>query len=211
MAVAKKAGKVIIFDYDGTIVDSGDLVYKSFNEIAKKYGIKPIKTISKFSELYNKNIYDSIVDLGVSRKELPALINDWRRPFLDPNADVKLFPGMREVLNEISKKYIIFVVTSNSTEAIELSIKRFNLNKISKVLGAEVSTSKVEKIKMIREEYPNSDIYYIGDTKGDVIEAKKIGVKIIAVAWGVHSRTQIERARPDYIIDKPEELLRILN
>lgn len=207
----KDKKKVAIFDYDGTIVDSGELVFKAFNAICEKYGVKPIKTIKDFSNLYNKNIYDSIVELGVSKARLPELINDWRQPFLDPNADVKLFPKMKEVLKEIAKKYKLFVITSNSTHAIELSIKRFNLNMIEKVLGAEVSTSKVEKIKKIKSKYPNAVIYYIGDTRGDALEAKKMGVKTVAVAWGVHTRSQIEKGKPDFIIDSPEELLEILD
>ncbi len=51
--------------------------------------------------------------------------------------------------------------------------------------------------------------YYIGDTAGDVREAKQAGVKAVAVTWGWHSRETLEAAGPDFIVQEPEDLLKI--
>jgi phosphoglycolate phosphatase len=52
--------------------------------------------------------------------------------------------------------------------------------------------------------------FYIGDTVGDIKEARAAGVWTVAVTWGWHSRERLLAARPDFLVDTPEELLQIV-
>ncbi len=201
---------VLLFDYDGTLVSSLEAVKDALNAIALKYGVQPVTSTEAFRELYDKNVYDSIVERGLPRDKLPAFFNDWRKPFLKPNAQVSLIPGIKEVLHELAKKHHLAIITSNSREAIEVSIAHFKLEGIQEILGGDKQISKVEKIASVKKRFPQAEVYYIGDTKGDVLEGKKAGVKTVAVTWGVHSRKHLEEAEPTYLIDTPEELLAIL-
>lgn len=72
--------------------------------------------------------------------------------------------------------------------------------------------SKVEKIRHITERsgMQGNGTFYIGDTVGDILEAKQAGVKTVAVTWGWHTKEQLSVANPDSLIDSPEELLEII-
>jgi phosphoglycolate phosphatase len=78
------------------------------------------------------------------------------------------------------------------------------------VLGADFNFSKVEKILYAKGHYGMDARHtaYICDTAGDIREAREAGVKTVAVTWGWHPRERLERARPDAIVERPEDLLR---
>ena len=67
----------------------------------------------------------------------------------------------------------------------------------------------VAKIRQALAKYGTAkeDAWFIGDTTGDIREAKAVGIKTIAVTWGWHSREKLAAVEPDYLIDRPEELL----
>ncbi|MEK6910929.1 MAG: HAD hydrolase-like protein [Nanoarchaeota archaeon] len=203
-------GKVILFDYDGTILNSMDVVYKEYNKIAVKYKMKKVASFTDFMNLYDTNIYDSFFKLGLDKNKTKEFISDFRRPLIEADDKLHLFDKMDEVVEKISKKHLVIVITSNVTEVVEYSIKNHAVKGVSEVIGGDKEISKVKKIKSIIEKYPKSQIYYVGDTKGDIVESKKIGAIAVAVTWGHHSKKKLSDAGADYIVDKPEELLNIL-
>jgi phosphoglycolate phosphatase len=79
------------------------------------------------------------------------------------------------------------------------------------LLGADFRFSKKEKIAYLLEKYgiPGGQAFYIGDTAGDIGEARAAGVRSVAVSWGWHSRERLAAAHPDFLVDTPEELLTV--
>ena len=79
------------------------------------------------------------------------------------------------------------------------------------ILGADFLFSKKEKIDYALEKYgiPGEQTFYIGDTAGDIREARAAGVRSVAVTWGWHSRERLAAAQPDFLVDTPEGLLTI--
>ena len=71
--------------------------------------------------------------------------------------------------------------------------------------------SKKDKILYAINKYQIApeEIFYIGDTTGDIKEGKQAGVKTIGVTWGWHSKEKMAAAQPDYLFDKPEDLLQL--
>ena len=53
--------------------------------------------------------------------------------------------------------------------------------------------------------------YYVGDTKGDMIEGKKAGALTVAVTWGWHTREKLADASPDHMVHTPAELVTLLS
>ncbi len=203
--------KVVLFDYDGTILNSMDVVYKEYNKIADKYGMKKVASFKDFMLLYDTNIYDSFFKLGLDKNRVKEFISDFRRPLIEADDELDLFDKMNDVVERISKKNKIIVITSNVTEVVQHSINNHGVKGVSEVIGGDKEISKVKKIKSIIEKYHGRQIYYVGDTKGDIVEAKKVGVIAIAVTWGHHSKKKLSEAGADFIVYKPEELLKILN
>lgn len=205
----KKRKTILLFDYDGTIIDSVDIAYKVFKSIAKDYGLASPKTIKHFVELYKINFYESLIIKGLLRAQLPFFIKEFRAPFLEHEKKMRVFRGIKEVITKLSKKAKIIVVTSNLSDVIKSSIKSHRIKGISAIIGSDNYIGKVEVIRKIKRKYPKCEIFYIGDTKGDMLEARKAGVKSVGVTWGYHTKKELEEAKPDFIIDKPNQLLNI--
>ncbi|HOV34222.1 MAG TPA: HAD hydrolase-like protein, partial [Candidatus Hydrogenedens sp.] len=120
------------------------------------------------------------------------------------------FDGIREMLLCLTAVYPVFIISSNLTEAVQRFLTRENIDGIREVLGADIETSKVKKIKQVWEKYPEAIAYYIGDTCGDVHEGKEAGAITVAVAWGWHRPERLEKAKPHYLVHTPKELQLLL-
>lgn len=202
--------KILLFDYDGTIIDSLDVAFKAFNLIAFKYGLVKMKNKKEFAKLYNNNFYKSLTEMGLDEKDVQNFNIRLRDAFLKEGYGSKIFSGMKDVVNKLAEDNKIIVITSNITSTIKSSINELGLN-IHEVYGGDIEQSKVKKILMVKNNFPKSEIYYIGDTMGDVLEGKKARVKTVAVTWGYHSRKQLLKAKPDFVVDNPEGLLNIFD
>ena len=200
--------KVLLFDYDGTIVDSLDVAFRAYNMIAEEYSMPRMKSKEEFAGLYENNIYDAFIKLGLNHNKIKEFNYKLRDKFLECGYKPKLFNGIKKVVNQLHNTNRIIVITSNITKTIEESIEKANLD-IHEVIGGDKETSKVKKILSVKKRYPSAELFYIGDTIGDIIEGKKAGIKTVGVCWGYHSRKMIESVCPDFIAEKAEDLLKI--
>jgi len=78
---------------------------------------------------------------------------------------------------------------------------------IKGVLGSDIEPSKVKKIRMARKQFPSHASYYIGDTKGDMLEARRAGAIPVAAGWGRHDHQRLQSAQPLHILQAKEELV----
>lgn len=198
--------KILLFDYDGTIVNSMDSVYKGFNHAARVFKM-PQRTKAQVGRLYLNNIFVSLLKIGVPKARLDEFMDQMREGY--SNYKVKPFLKMREIIKELRNNNKVIIITSNYKKTIEQSLST-NKIKVDAVFGKEQGLSKVEKINKIKKKYPKNEILYIGDTVGDIKESRQAGVKSIAVAWGYNSKKDLINSKPDYLINKPQDLLKIL-
>jgi phosphoglycolate phosphatase len=123
---------------------------------------------------------------------------------------MKPFTAMLPVLDELKKNNILIVISSNDSPTIQEALRLYNFNGIfQEILGSDFKFSKKEKILYAIKKYSTApdDIYYIGDTAGDIKEGKQAGVKTVGVTWGWHSKEKMAASKPDYLFDSPQELL----
>jgi phosphoglycolate phosphatase len=200
---------LFIFDFDGVIVDSLGLYEKSVNVCLETMGQPPIPDRREFLTLFDDNFYEAIarrgVDVGKFTKVAASIA-----PTLDYDS-IRPFPELIPVLKKLRKEKRFVIISSNSSHAIRLILKKYSLDScFDDVLGYEFMLSKREKIFHAMKEFgtDRERSYYIGDTQGDIKEARSAGVKTIGVTWGWHPRERLAEAGPDYLIDSPEELLK---
>jgi phosphoglycolate phosphatase len=202
--------KLFLFDFDGVLVDSLSLYEKSVNICLERIGKPLIASREEFLDLFEDNFFSAIAKRGVdvgefmaaSKVVTPALNYGVVRPVTE------LLP----VLAELKKRHGLIIISSNSSFAIRLMLAKFGFDPyFDDVLGADFNFSKIEKILYAMGYYGTNvgHTFYICDTAGDIREAREAGVKAVAVTWGWHPRVRLERARPDAMIEQPEDLLRL--
>ncbi len=202
--------KLYLFDFDGVLVDSLSLYEKSVNICLERIGKPLIASREEFLDLFEDNFFSAIAKRGVdvgefmaaSKAVTPALNYGVVRPVTE------LIP----VLAELKKRHGLIIISSNSSFAIRLMLAKFGFDPyFDDVLGADFNFSKIEKILYAMGYYGTNGghTFYVCDTAGDIREAREAGVKAVAVTWGWHPRERLERARPDAMIEQPEDLLRL--
>ena len=202
--------KLFLFDFDGVLVDSLALYEKSVNLCLERIGKKQIETREEFLDLFEENFFSSVTKRGVDVGEF-MVASKTVTPILDYGI-VKPVADLIPILDELKKRHALVIISSNSTFAIRLMLEKFSfLPYFDDILGADFAFSKVEKILYARGHFGTNSGHtlYVCDTAGDVREARAAGVKTVAVTWGWHSRERLERANPDAIIEKLEDLLRL--
>jgi len=199
--------KVLIFDFDGVVTDSFEVVYTVCKNLLAKYGVM-IESKNAYTRMYDKNWFDAAIELGFPEEKTPELLELLQQELPKKYHQVEIFAGMKNALEQLELKHKVIIVTSGLTKVIEAYMKAQGLQQVE-VIGADKEVSKIKKIGKIKQKYTNAELYYIGDTKGDVLEGKSAGVKTVAVTWGYHKKETLETSKPDFIVDTPEELLKL--
>ena len=201
---------VLIFDYDGVLIDSFDIFMKYFLESCRKFNFDKVKNREDFLKIFNGNMYENMFKMGLSKEEILRIVLNVKKELLKNQEKIKLFDGIKETLNLISKDNTLIVVTSNDSEVVDKYFELKDIDVFDEIIGSDKEPSKIKKIEYIKENYSGNNYYYFGDTKGDIIEGKKAGVKTVAVSWGWHSKKELKEENPEYFLDKPEDIVKIL-
>ncbi len=201
---------VYIFDYDGVIIDSYEIFVTYFLKACEHEHIKDIKTESDFLKLYDKNMYENMFQMGMDKDQILRIVLFMKNSLLNHKQDLNLFPNIKETIQSLAQQIDLYIVTSSDTALVSELLHLHGIDVcFNGIIGSDHEPSKTKKIKTIIQQHPDDDYFYIGDTAGDIIEGKKAGVKTIAVTWGWHEKTRLNKEHPDYLVDHPEELLLI--
>ena len=156
-------------------------------------------------------MYESMLKMGITREKIFKIVKILRENLIKNQSKIKIFYGLNKVVKKLSYRNSIAIITSNETVVVEHFLKAKKINCFQIIIGSDKGLSKVEKIRMIQSKYPNSIYYYIGDTKGDIVEGKRAGIKTVAVTWGWHDKEKLVKEKPEYIVHSPKELLHLFD
>ena len=125
--------KYIVFDFDGTLVDSQDIFVSIYNQIAEKHGYKTVKE-ADIEPLRKLSIAERCKQLHVPLYKLPILAVEFYKLYQPSIKDLVLFDGMKRVLDELhSKGYGIAVISSNSEEHIRVFLHNNQIENIQDI------------------------------------------------------------------------------
>lgn len=205
-----KEKDLYLFDFDGVLSDSLDLYSEAVARCLERIGTPIVKTREDYLVLFEGNFYESMAARGVDLAAFTRAAKEIM-PGIDYDAMLP-FDGLIPVLESLKEGHRLLVISSNGSRTIRPMLVRFGFDSyFEEILGSDFLQSKKEKIAHALAKYgiPPERTYYIGDTTGDIVEARAAGVRTVAVTWGWHSRERLVAARPDFLVDTPEGLLRI--
>lgn len=203
--------KVIIFDYDGTLADSRKIATEVVNSVYQKYGLAPTRNEEEFAILYDNNFFEASVARGLDAKKIPQLIHDLNLEISSKWHKVKLFPDVKENIEELARDNTLLIISSNMSKIVKKSLEAKNIEVFQDILGADIDTNKVRKINFVKEKYTADKYILVCDTTGDIKEGKKAKVITIGVTWGFHNKKRIQTAKPDFVVTNWTQLAELLN
>lgn len=205
--------KAIIFDFDGTIADSLMSIVKIFNVHAHSFGLPEVSE-EQVEALRTMTYWQIVRKYNIPLLKIPFIITKVRNDLYSSMDKTVLFPGIKKVMKALkSKGYIVGILTSNSKENVEQFLKSHELIHFDFIYSETNLFGKSRALKNLLSKYKlkPKEMIYVGDEVRDIEACKQIPVDIISVTYGFNKKETLLKHSPTYIVDKPEEILGILN
>ena len=213
--------KLVIFDLDGTLLDTIADLAAATNFALTQYGLPT----------HNEGEYKFFVGNGINKLFERALPEDKRNdeyimkirsefvPYYDAhNSDLsKPYSGMNSLLSDLQKNNIQIAVASNKYQAAAVKLVKQFFPDIDfcEILGQREGVPSKPDPTIVNEISEHAgickkEIVYVGDSCVDMETGKNAGVKTVGVSWGFRPRTELEAYKPDFIADDAASLRKYL-
>ena len=182
----------LIFDIDGTLWDSRALVAEGYNIQLKAEGLDHLcVTAEDLKPLFGKvmtEIADAILATipAESRYDLMERCMATENRYLEENPCHIGYPGIRETVEQLSKKYRLFIVSNSQCGYPELCMEKLGLTPFIEghLCFGDTGTSKGKTIRTLMEKHGIGTCAYVGDTQGDYEATVEAGVPFVWCTYG---------------------------
>ncbi len=211
--MAKKQFDFIVFDWDGTLMDSTATIVKCIQASARDLGL-PVPDERAAAFVIGLSLMDAMqaVMPDVDPKYYPKMIERYRYHYLAKDHELPLFPGVREMLAELSNEgYFLAVATGKSRVGLNRALHSANLlSSFDATRCADETFSKPhpamlqELTRELGQDMKRT--LMIGDTTHDLQMAANAGAASVAVEYGAHDASFLYEMAPMYSAKTVEEL-----
>ena len=216
----KRNLKMVIFDFDGTLVDSAPGIWKTANEMAKLYGVKPI-TMKQVTTSVGTGLDNFIEDLfpeQLKKYSMEAMIKTYRKIYSHSFAfGLKVFRNVVAVLKYMEKRKIKAAIVSNKLKKYVDEINKYiGINKYFDITLGSESVKKMkphpEAVFYIMKKYGlnKEDVLLVGDSQYDIETAKNAGVTSAFITQGYADLKKVMKLSPDFCFNDIGKLREIL-
>lgn len=203
----------IIFDVDGTLWDSTPIVEKAWNQALRDNNYTDvIITADRLKGLFGLPMDDIIADIlpnesPEKRKELGPKCFSYEHAYLEKDAGIQ-YPELKETLEELSKKYPLFIVSNCQGGYVELFYRKTGYEKYFKdhLCPGDTGLLKADNILKIKNDYNLKNPVYVGDTHMDEEACRKAGVPFVFAEYGFG-----HGIKPDYTIKELKDLISVFD
>jgi phosphoglycolate phosphatase len=216
--MARKQFDLIVFDWDGTLMDSTATIVKCIQASAKDLGL-PIPTRESASHVIGLGLGEAlqVVLPDVDPKYYPRMVERYRYHYLSKDHELTLFDGVHEMLQELSQQgYFLAVATGKSRVGLNRSLNAARLLSTFDATRCADETFSKPHPAMLQEltRELGQDLrrtVMIGDTTHDLMMAQNAGSASIAVEYGAHPVDQLQACKPVFSARSVPELHQWLN
>ena len=214
-----KRYKAIIFDLDGTLLDTLADLAEGTNYALRVNGF-PERTIDEIRRFVG-NGARKLIERAVPDGQIEAALEKVRQDFdiyykVHCKDHTGPYPGIMEMLQELVQQgYSLGVVSNKPDFAVQELIPEYFPDIFASVSGERQGVAKKPAPDLIREAMKNlqadsSNAVYVGDSEVDLEAAVNAGIPCISVAWGFKGKKFLEEQQAEMIIEKPSEIQKYL-
>ena len=210
--------ELLVFDWDGTLVDSAQAIVEALQGACIDLGMDP-PSDERARHIIGLGLKDALryAVPHVPEKDYRSLAERYRVHFLARDAAMVLFPGVIEGLEELQRAgYLLAIATGKSRRGLERALDQMDVRRFfaaSRCADEGHSKPHPGMLQAVMAELAvaaNATLM-IGDTTHDLEMAFNAGVRGVGVAYGAHPKAQLLAARPVACLDSPADLFAWLN
>lgn len=209
--------KLIIFDLDGTLLDTIDDITNSINETLKhfSYPSRTTKEVKYFLGSGPRHLLNESFGKTLTDEEYNEAYEYYdQRYSLNSKVYTKTYLGIYELLKELRGKYKLAVCSNKQDNITKQLINEVFPNTFDYVVGTgrlERKPSPAMPNLILKElNVLAHEAYFVGDTEVDIMTGLNAQIDVVAVLWGFRTKTDLSALNPKYYINEPKELLSIL-
>ena len=200
----------IIFDVDGTLTSTNDLIFDSFRYISNKYLNRNL-TNDEIMKLFGPP--EDVILKEWTGDNYPAAREDYYNYYSNNHHMAELYPGIKELLSYIkSKEILLAIFTGKGREAATITLKKLDIFEYFDMIitGDDVVNHKpdaeginnfIKGFNLVKEK-----VLMIGDAPGDFKAARSAGVKIASVMWDQYVKEEVKNLSSDFLFYTVDEL-----
>jgi phosphoglycolate phosphatase-like HAD superfamily hydrolase len=189
------------------------ILVKIAGELGREHGISNISQVTE--DFIRHNSIGKILTLfKIPIWQLPSIIMRGQRLLNERMPEVRIFPGMSDVFIKLRElDFTLGILSSNSEKNIQHFLQQNQLDMFSFIHTEKNIFGKDKALLhlLVNQSLDKEQVLYVGDETRDVEACKKAKIQVIAVTWGFNSRELLEEVRPDYIAEKPIDILEYIN
>jgi len=211
--MSRKQFDLIVFDWDGTLMDSIAIIVKCIQAAARDIGV-PVPSKELAAHVIGLGLIEAMQAVlpGVDPKYLPRMTERYRYHYLAQDQDLTLFEGARDMLADLSQQgYFLAVATGKSRVGLNRALDQVKLLSLFDATRCADETFSKPHPAMLQEltRELGQDMrrtVMIGDTTHDLQMAINAGASGIAVEFGAHPTEQLRALNPVFVASSIGEL-----
>lgn len=211
----------VVFDLDGTLMDTLEDLANAVNEILRRNGY-PVRTIEEVRRIVGNGLRQTLrlsLPEGTDEAVIDRLLPDFAAYYQDHcQIKTKPYDGIEDTLRELCERGYKLAIVSNKRDQAVKTLNQDYFQKYVKVAIGENEDAGIRKkpapdtvYQALRELGSTKEqAVYVGDSEVDKKTADNAGLPCVSVDWGFRDREELERLEPAWLISRPAELLEIL-
>jgi phosphoglycolate phosphatase len=207
--------KNIIFDFDGTLADTVPVMLTLIEELAQEFGYDKKITAEDLEWVRDHELKNIPAKFSIPLFKVPLILIKGRDLLNKQMFSVPPCRGILEMLKTLKQKgYILAILSSNRRDSIQEFIVKHNLEPYFDFVHSELNIFGKDKalLSLLRQhQMPIEESLYVGDEMRDIEACKKIKLDCVSAAWGLNSAKALKEYGAQWIVNKPEEIIKLLN
>lgn len=211
--------KAVIFDMDGTILNTLDDLFQATNYTLKHFGYaeRTFDEVRMFVGNGIRKLVERALPAGASDEKIDEALDEFLRFYKDHTNDyTSAYPGIQKLVTELKKLGIKTGVSTNKADAPAQVLGQKYFDGVFDLIVGQQDGLNIkpapDSVELILEKFgiEKKDAVFIGDSDVDVETAKNSGLDFIGVDWGFRGRKFLEEHGAKTIVSKAEEILELV-